>query len=118
MFENLKNKVLSDIIVNDDKTEILFITECGKKYIMYHRQECCESVSIEDITEDYKEILIGNKILMAEVSDHSKDNGDCDHETWTFYKLATIKGYVDIRWYGASNGYYSEAVDFKEFPIN
>ena len=28
--------------------------------------------------------------------------------------MTTAKGYVTVRWYGTSNGYYSESVSFAE----
>jgi hypothetical protein len=116
-FESLKGKVLERIDQNED-VELHFITDDGEHYRMYHEQDCCESVYIEDITGNLDD-LIGTPITMAEEA-QNYDPGPLDEEcdesyTWTFYKLATVKGYVTIRWYGSSNGYYSEKVDFEKY---
>ena len=104
---------------DDDDESIIFTAVTGEKWKMHHYQDCCESVSIESIVGDLSD-LIGSPILKAEEaisSDAQPDQVVSEYEdsfTWTFYKLATIKGYVDIRWYGSSNGYYSESVSIKK----
>ena len=113
-FEELLGKTLTEISVSKSKDEIFFHTDKEITYRMFHYQDCCESVEIDDINGDLDN-LIGNPILIAEESTNS-DNPQSQYDesfTWTFYKLATVKGYVDIKWYGESNGYYSEEVDFR-----
>lgn len=113
-FEDLLGKTFTNIEVSKDEDEIIFTCSDGAKYKMYHEQDCCESVTIEDICGDIEDLL-NSPILMAEdisnlCEDKPGDEWD-DSYTWTWYKLATVKGYVTIRWYGSSNGYYSERVD-------
>ena len=117
---NIKDLVGVELVsvINNNNDEIVFTAGNGQKWLMYHDQDCCEGVYVEDIIGNLDD-LVGAPIIMAEEVSTSDENpagvpskGSQDSWTWTFYKFATIKGYVTIRWYGESNGYYSERVTF------
>ena len=94
--------------------DLLFETAQGERFMFSHQQDCCERVDINDIVGDLED-LVGEPLLMAEevegVAPVDFQEEDHDSVTWTFYKFATRKGYVDVRWLGESNGYYSESVE-------
>lgn len=113
-FEKLKGKTIVgvrwDDTPRDENHRLAFMCDDGSVLVMWHEQDCCESVTLEDIVGDMDD-LIGSPVVQAEESSSNEvepsDDVSC---TWTFYKLATAKGYVTLRWFGASNGYYSESV--------
>ena len=108
-FSELKGKIFSNIEGLFEGGELVKFYIDGKlAYVLAHFQECCEDVSIEDVCGDIEDI-INSEILMAEEASNELSEYDRS-QTWTFYKLATFKGYVSIRWYGTSNGYYGEGV--------
>ena len=118
-FEDLRGLTM-DSVENHENEEIVFTATDGRTFKLYHAQDCCESVMVEDVVGDLTD-LVGVPLLMAEEAisetdpeDHNAGETYRDSFMWTFYKLATIKGYVTIRWYGESNGYYSVSVDFAQ----
>ena len=100
------------IIIKIDRTdnEILFSCLDRNRYLMYHEQDCCESVYIEDVVGDLDD-LIGSPVIIAR-EDSNREPDNYGSTTWTFYNIFTIRGGVTIRWNGSSNGYYSESVNF------
>jgi len=104
-----------------------------------YEHDCCANCSVEDICGDWNDLL-GVPLLQAEqvsFNNHTstmggeikplfvaaflddpadvqhiveRTNEDVGSWTWTFYRFATIKGAVTVRWFGSSNGYYSESV--------
>lgn len=122
-FNILEGKTINKVDgLTEGSDDVLFHMSDGQSYHMYHEQDCCESVSIEDINGDVED-LIGQRVLLA-YENHRDDKAPpedpdekdyyCDEsETWTFYRIQTPKGLVVIRWLGQSNGYYSESVDFR-----
>ena len=109
-FIKLEDKILEAVIGKEGDEVLLLITADKEVFKMFHKQTCCESVYLAEVIGDIQDILYVPILLAAESSQSFDEKGTDASYTWTFYKLVTRKGTVTLRWYGASNGYYSEAV--------
>ena len=115
--QELLGKTFTKIEGKKGSEELKFYTD-DNIYRMYHEQDCCECVEVEDICGDFAD-LIGTPVVDAFEKTNSEEHpegfdAECryldDSFTWTFYTIRTKKGAVTIRWLGSSNGYYSESV--------
>ena len=109
--KEMLGKTFTKVYQRDNAGDELVFENDEESYVFYHCQDCCEEVYIESITGDLKDL---EGVPLDRVEESSGEIEDAyESGTWTFYKFATIKGYVDVRWVGESNGYYSESVYFK-----
>jgi hypothetical protein len=106
----------------NDPTDTISFRSDSATFHLYHYQECYECVSIEDICGDLSD-LENSPIIRCEIRTNIGEapqgyethefTGENDNSgTWTFIEIATNKGSVTIRFFGTSNGYYSETADF------
>ena len=112
IYNQIIGLTMKSVVRNGD--EINFKSSCGKKFYLGHIQNCCEQVNIEDICGDLED-LIGSPIIQAEeVSNNDKKFAINNDFRWTFYKFATNKGSVTIRFVANLDSYYSVKVMFEE----
>lgn len=119
-FEELVGKKIIDIKLELDS--ILFITDKGN-YQLCHIEEWSEDVVIDDICGELKD-LVGETIITAkETFNYDNPKFDSftglpnDSHTWSFYHISTLKTHITIKFYGTSNGYYSETADLYEYEL-
>ena len=111
--EEMQNQTFTSVRAD---TDTVTFENDEVRYVLYHDQDCCESVYVEDIIGDIED-LEGWPMLISKEDTNADDPGTCDNGesyTWTFYNFATFKGYVTIRFLGESNGYYSEDVNCRK----
>ena len=84
-FSRLIGEEIQNIVVDDDSVMMLSKHYSRPVYLIYHMDDCCEDVYLEDICGDLED-LIEEKITMAELVTKEGDPLDPDHEsnTWSF----------------------------------
>jgi len=114
LFSILKNQTITDI--SSDYESVTFKT-VDKTYRLEHYQDCCESVRLENVIGDIKNILNVPITLAEEDNPGDPDwysESYNDSHTWSVFILEAGGKRVEFWFLGESNGYYGESVDFVE----
>jgi len=114
---DLVNKMFDSV---ERKGDTIVFKNAEEEYRLEHFQDCCETVYIDDLCGDLKD-LENVPIFMAEESSQEIDPEDPNYNSYewckyTFYRFWTSKGAVVIRWQGSSNGYYGIEVSCCRYP--
>lgn len=116
-FATLEGLTIESVSGLEKGSERVVIVASGRRFTMFHYQDCCESVTVDSVIGE-PDKLVGEVVLNAIEQTNRTDpipKGEyLDSYTWTYYTIRTQSATVTIRWYGSSNGYYSESVDFEE----
>jgi hypothetical protein len=108
--KELLGETLTAVTIAGDRGSILLQCLDHCDYVMFHDQNCCEEVVVEDVCGDLDDI-VGAEIMQVSEDVSRPESQEYESLTLTAYTLRTHKGTVTFRWRGASNGYYGEEVE-------
>ena len=113
-FSALVGEVLDSVDIDREENQILLTTRSGRKFVVYHEQDCCETVAISGQDGSFDK-LIGKPLIEArDFAVDTTEEGIDDSQTTTTLVFRVDDQTVISRWIGDSNGYYSESVDIAE----
>jgi hypothetical protein len=95
--------------------EILVTSASGRRWRIWHEQDCCESASLESTDGDLSS-LVGKCVEIDHDAEPMGDPPPQYPESWTRTKI-TFRADGDTvvtRWLVESNGYYGEEISISE----
>ncbi len=97
----LIGETFQNVLIEDD--QVIFLTADKEKYVLCHRQTCCEKVKLQEVKGDLN-TLIDSKIIKIETETYkNRQEYQTRHEElrknyWTTFTLTTLTGEVKIGW--------------------
>lgn len=120
IYKEYISETIKQVYYDKEGSYVIFEFDSDTGILMEHTQNCCEHVALDDVVGGKLEDLVGQKILnFEEVINRDLDEKPLkiniddtayDSTTWSFYKISTIKDDITLRWFGISNGCYSEKI--------